>query len=143
MHRTEIILGDDATAQRQAILDRLSEFNASRGPPGDAEALCVALVDDGGAVAGGLYATLVYGWLVVELLFVPEQLRGTGLGSKLLADAEDQARARGCIGAWLDTFSFQARGFYEKLGYSLAGTIPDHPPGGARHFMVKRWSGPA
>jgi hypothetical protein len=52
-------------------------------------------------------------------------------------------RARGCVGAWLDTFSFQARGFYERLGYSLAGTIPDHPLGEARYFMIKRWDAPA
>jgi GNAT superfamily N-acetyltransferase len=81
----------------------------------------------------------MYDWLAVELLFVPEDLRRSGVGSRLLCEAEDQARARGCIGAWLDTFSFQAREFYEQLGYSVIGTILDHPVGGARYFLTKRW----
>jgi GNAT superfamily N-acetyltransferase len=86
---------------------------------------------------------VAYDWLLIELLFVPEDLRGLGLGSQLVTQAEEQGRARGCVGAWLDTFSFQARGFYERLGYSLAGTIPDHPLGEARYFMIKRWDAPA
>ncbi|MDB5698088.1 MAG: family acetyltransferase, partial [Alphaproteobacteria bacterium] len=45
---------------------------------------------------------------------------------------------RGCVGVWLDTFSFQSRGFYEKLGYAVVGMIQDHPLGGARYFMQKR-----
>ncbi len=144
MRRKTIILSGAAAAeQRTAILERLREFNAAAGAPADWEPLCVAILDEDGGVEGGLYGNTVYHWLVIELLFVPERVRGAGVGSQLLVQAEDQARARGCIGAWLDTFSFQARGFYEKLGYSLAGTIPDHPVGGARYFLTKRWSDPA
>jgi ribosomal protein S18 acetylase RimI-like enzyme len=47
------------------------------------------------------------------------------------------AAARGCIGVWLDTYAFQARGFYEKLGYEVFGTLADHPRGGGRFFMRK------
>lgn len=139
-HRISVSAGDAAAEQRQAILGRLREFNVAQAGPGKWEPLCVAIVNNDGAVEGGLYASSAYDWLVIELLFVPERLRGNGVGSQLVAEAEQLARARGCIGAWLDTFSFQARGFYEKLGYSLAGTIPDHPVGGARYFMVKRWA---
>ncbi len=135
--------GAAAAEQRQAILGRLREFNAAQAGPSGVEPLCIAILDDDGAVEGGLYATSAFDWLVIELLFVPERLRGSGVGSQLMAKAEELARARGCIGAWLDTFSFQARGFYEKLGFSLVGAIPDHPVGGARYFMVKRWSPPA
>ena len=80
-----------------------------------------------------------YDWLI-ELLFVPEALRGRRLGMRLIERAEEAAREGGCIGAWLDTFSFQARGFYERLGYTLAGEIPDHPIGGARYLLLKRFS---
>ena len=134
--------GAAAAELRPAILDRLREFNLSRAGPANSEPLCVAILDDDGGVEGGLYGNTLYDWLVIELLFVPERLRGSGVGSQLVAEAEEQARARGCIGAWLDTFSFQARGFYEKLGYTLAGTVPDHPVGGARYFMIKRWGDP-
>ncbi len=124
---------------RRAILEPLAQFNiAQAGPPG-AQPLCIAIRDEDGRAVGGLWGRTIYDWLAIELLVVPEALRGQGLGTSLLARAEQEARARGCIGAWLDTFSFQARGFYEKLGYALAGTIPDHPIGGARYFMMKRW----
>jgi GNAT superfamily N-acetyltransferase len=87
-----------------------------------------------------LWGTCLYDWLAIELVFVPAQLRGQRVGSRLLKQAEAAAQARGCIGAWLDTFSFQAREFYEKLGYSAAGEIADHPRGGARYFLAKRFS---
>jgi GNAT superfamily N-acetyltransferase len=66
-------------------------------------------------------------------------MRGVSVGRAIMARAESIAAARGCIGAWLDTYSFQARGFYEKLGYSLVGTIEDCPPGGAHHLLQKRF----
>ncbi len=141
-HRISVSAGAAAAEQRQVILGRLREFNVAQAGPSHWEPLCIAILDSDGAVEGGLYATSAYDWLLIELLFVPERLRGSGLGSQLIAEAEALARARGCIGAWLDTFSFQARGFYEKLGFSLAGAVPDHPVGGARYFMVKRWSPP-
>jgi GNAT superfamily N-acetyltransferase len=133
------IIDQPTAADREAILGRLVEFNYAHAPATAPEALCVGVVGDDGELSGGLYGTISYDWLAIELLFVPEALRNSGLGSQLLSRAEEEARERGCIGAWLDTFSFQARGFYEKLGYELAGTIPDHPVGGARYFLTKRW----
>jgi len=78
------------------------------------------------------------GWLYVELLYVPDGLRGGGLGRDLMLRAEAAARARGCTGIWLNTFSFQARGFYEKLGFTLIGQIDDCPVGHQRFFLQKR-----
>jgi GNAT superfamily N-acetyltransferase len=82
-----------------------------------------------------------FDWLYVELFHVPETLRGRGHGKALMARAEAFARERGLIGIWLDTFDFQARPFYESLGFSVFGTIEDHPIGGARHFLQKRLDG--
>ncbi len=53
-----------------------------------------------------------------------------------MAHSEEAAR-RGCRYAWLDAFSFQARGFYEKLGYTVLGTLEDSPPGHSRYFLKK------
>jgi len=64
-------------------------------------------------------------------------MRGAGLGRRLIKQAEEEAVRRGCRGVWLDTFSWQARGFYEKLGYSVFGTIDDYPPGHQRFFLKK------
>jgi GNAT superfamily N-acetyltransferase len=80
----------------------------------------------------------LYDWLFVQYLAVPDSLRGTGVGRQLMAQAEAWARGRGLTGIWLDTFSFQARPFYEKLGFSVFGTIEDHPVGARRFFMQKR-----
>ena len=68
---------------------------------------------------------------------IPAQCRGQDLGSKVLAQAEDIARARGCIGLWLDTYWFQAPEFYKKQGYEIVGTLPDYPRGGPRYFLKK------
>jgi GNAT superfamily N-acetyltransferase len=81
---------------------------------------------------------LGYDWLFIELLAVPEQWRGHDYGTALMGEAERIARSRGCVGVWLDTFDFQARGFYEKLGFTLFGTLDDHPVGHRRFFLRKR-----
>jgi GNAT superfamily N-acetyltransferase len=132
-----MLLDDPTPDHRAAILNRLAAFNASFASPG-ASNLAVVL-DDGGETLGGLWGTCLYDWLTIELVFVPEQMRGQGVGSRLIQEAEAAAQARGCIGAWLDTFSFQARGFYEMLGYGLVGEIADHPRGGARYILSKRF----
>ncbi len=90
-----------------------------------------------GAVVGGLYGDSSYGWTYVQLLVVPEAHRGKDLGTRLLAEAESFARDRGCRGVFLDTFDFQARGFYEKCGYSLFGELPGGDGAVARYFMLK------
>ncbi len=76
--------------------------------------------------------------MFVEYLVVPDALRGNGTGTRMMQTAEQVARDRGCMGIWLDTFSFQARGFYEKLGFSVFGTISDYPLGHQQYFMAKR-----
>ena len=90
------------------------------------------------APAGGLIGYTVHHWLHVRLLWLPEDLRRGGLGATLIRRAEVEARTRGCIGAWLDTFGFQARPFYEALGYAVFGTLEDQPPGHRRYFLMKR-----
>jgi len=79
---------------------------------------------------------LSWGWLFVEALWVGEALRGRGIGRALMAGAEDFARAKDCHSAWLDTF--QAVGFYTRLGYERFGVLEDYPPGQSRHFLRKR-----
>jgi GNAT superfamily N-acetyltransferase len=78
--------------------------------------------------------------LHIHLLYVTESMRGTGIGRDLMRQAEEEARRRQCTASWLDTFSFQARGFYERLGYILFGTIEDYPPGHSRFFLKKSLS---
>ena len=123
--------------QRNALLSLLQSYNLQHAGPAMVMPLAILLRGEAGEVIGGLHATSAYEWLIVELVFVPEELRHGGIGSALLAKAEEVARARGCAGIWLDTFSFQARGFYEQLGYEVFGEVPGHPAGGARYFLKK------
>lgn len=126
------------SADCDAILAPLVRHNDASAGPNNRRLVVFALRDDEGAVIGGLWGVASYRWLFVQYLAVPETLKGRGLGRALMAAAEAEARALGCVGVWLDTFSFQARGFYEKLGYRLFGSIDDYPPGESRFFLSKR-----
>jgi GNAT superfamily N-acetyltransferase len=95
------------------------------------------LEDDGGNAIGGVTGYSRWGWLFLASVAVPAELRGQGWGRRLIAAAETTAAQRGCRYVWFDTYSFQARPFYEKLGYQVFGQLPDHPPGHTRFFMFK------
>ena len=101
--------------------------------------LTLLLRDDTGQVRGGIRAMLVLCWLQVDHFWVDEQLCSQGYGSKLLRQAEEEARKHGAIGAQLTTSTFQAVGFYEKHGYSEIGRLRDRPPGQDRVWMAKRF----
>lgn len=94
---------DDAL--RAAIAGPLIAFNQAKTGRSDHRPLIIAINDAEGRVIGGLWGRTVYDWLFVELLFVPEALRGRGVGSKLMKRAEEEALTRGCHSAWLDTSS--------------------------------------
>ena len=98
---------------------------------------------DDARVLGGLWGRTSFQWLFVELLFIPDALRGQGLGTQLLEAAENEAKARGCLGAWLETFSPDACRFYGQRGYQLFGVITDYPAGNTRSFLSKRFSAQA
>ena len=74
-------------------------------------------------------------WLWVALPY-----RKQGIGSELMAGAERAAREQGCRAAYLDTFTFQAPKFYERLGYWEFGRLNDFPPGHARIWFSKALS---
>lgn len=130
----------DVTAQeREAILKPLRAYNLVHTGNMAFETVGILLRDPATQdVVGGLYGKISYGWLFIELLSIPDQMRTQGTGTRLMRAAEDLARERQCVGIWLDTFSFQAPGFYRKLGFSEFGHIADYPAGHQRHFFQKR-----
>lgn len=123
---------------REAILAPLRAYNASQAGEANSQPIALLVRDDKDEILGGLYGRVFYQWLFIELLSVPEQARGQGMGSKLMQMAEDLAREKECVGIWLDTFDFQAPEFYRKHGYSELGEIADYPPGHKRFFFQKR-----
>jgi GNAT superfamily N-acetyltransferase len=100
----------------------------------------VFLKSDDSEIVGGAIGNTWGRWLYVSDLWIDSPLRGTGHGASLMQETERQAVQRGCTDAFLDTFSFQARPFYEKLGYKLFGTLEDHPLGHSHYYMKKRLS---
>ena len=123
---------------REAILAPLRAYNIAQAGDPRIRPVVLNVIDPDGQTAGGLWGRLGYDWMFIELLVVPEAARGTGIGRHLMALAEARAREENCVGIWLDTYAFQARGFYEKLGFSVFGTIEHYPRGYQRFFMEKR-----
>ena len=123
--------------ERKVIFDPLIEYNRQHAGEPEYVPLNVLVHEDKDQMVGGLWGHTAYSWFVVELLFLPERLRGQGTASAILREAEKEAKRRGCENAWLDTHEFQARGFYESNGYSVFGELPDYPNGHARFFMRK------
>lgn len=132
---------DPEAAEIEAVRAPLSAHAEQARPGGNYQSVGLLLKDPKtGEVVGGLTGYALYDWLFVQFLAVPEALRGQNLGRRLMQRAEDWAREQGLAGIWLDTFDFQARPFYEKLGFEVFGTIEDHPVGGRRYFLSKRFT---
>ena len=99
--------------------------------------LTFTMRDDDGQLQGAALGEAGRGWLHVSLIWVHEDYRNLGHGSALLSALESEARANRCQQAYLDTFDYQARPFYEKHGYRVFGELPDYPQGHTRFFMKK------
>ncbi|WP_166176930.1 GNAT family N-acetyltransferase [Rubrobacter tropicus] len=123
----------DAEVVRQGI----DLFNVAATGDADYSPLAIFLKDDRGAVLGGALGDVWGGWLDLSTLWVAGPLRGQGHGTKLLQAAEEEAREQGCTGVFLTTFSFQARPFYESLGYEVVADIPGYPVGHTYHVLKK------
>ena len=121
-----------------AVLAGLRAFNEVRLGPRDEQPVKFAVRDDTGRVVGGLLGHTKWKWMYVATLWVADSARGQGLGTKLMEAAESLARSRGCTDVSLDTFEYQARPFYEKLGYTLFGTLEGYPPGYRQFHLTKR-----
>jgi len=130
----EEISADD----RDVVLRGLRAFNESMIGPANQLPLQLVIRDGSGAVIAGLLGETKWGWLYVDKLWVSEAARGRGLGSRLLARAEEIARERGCAGTYLSTFEHQARPFYEARGYELFGTLDGFPAATRQYYLCKR-----
>jgi GNAT superfamily N-acetyltransferase len=120
-----------------AVKAGLLAFNEAVLGPADSVPVQLFVRDEHGNVVGGLLGSRRWGWLYVDKLWVREELRGQGIGCRLLQQAEEEARSAGCTNVALDTFAFQARGFYEKLGYRVYATLEGFPPGFDMYFLRK------
>jgi GNAT superfamily N-acetyltransferase len=131
---------DPSPEDVRTVVQNLVDFNSSRAEPSNHRALAIFL-REGANIVGGASGYTHWRWLFVSHLWVAEHLRGGGWGRELMERIEAAAIERGCGASHLDTFSFQALSFYERLGYRRFGTLPDYPPGEARYFLWKPLGG--
>ncbi|MGA9574459.1 MAG: GNAT family N-acetyltransferase [Lysobacterales bacterium] len=123
----------------EALISELRKFNMSHMGNEKSKPLSVVATDDSGNLIGGVSGRTIYNQFLIELLWVGESSREQGLGRNLMVRAESEARARGCLAAQVDTLSFQAPNFYQKLGFEIAGKVSGIPNSPERFFLVKRY----
>lgn len=117
-----------------AIEQRLYEFNMDA--TGYRDGLDLGFVaEEAGEIVGAAAGYTWGGICEVKTLWVHPDRRKAGLGSALMAQAIDEARARGCRLMFLTTYDFQTPDFYERLGFECIATIPDKPLGHIEHIM--------
>jgi GNAT superfamily N-acetyltransferase len=133
--------------QQEAIHIQLREFNRAGNaaffhardlPENAPRPLNVVVCDAAGTIVGGLIAETEFQWLKISIMAVAQHLRRRGIGRQLVALAEQEAKARGCRHAYLDTMDYQAPNFYRQLGYQLVGTLENWDSHGhAKLFFTK------
>ncbi|MDI9219642.1 GNAT family N-acetyltransferase [Pantoea sp. EA-12] len=115
----------------------LNQYNDEAVGFNENKPLAVVVRDEHGVVLGGMLGRTYLGLLFIDLVYLPPEIRGKGIGSQILKCVEDEGRERGCKTAVLYTITFQAPAFYEKNGWQRFGEIPCLPEGTSRVFLRK------
>ena len=110
----------------EEIKSALRNFNRNFIPQSKFRAVGIFVEDEKGNKQAGIVAETVGNWMYIQMLWVDESLRGKDVGTQLIAEAEEEAKARGCRYSLVDTFSFQARPFYERMGYHMQMALEDY-----------------
>lgn len=132
-----IIFIDVEDGLEKTLADLIYEFNVGATGFDDGRFLGAAVRDDDGRLEAGLSGWTWGGCAYVDHLWVRADLRGTGLGSRLLAAAEDEAVARGCFQLIVSSHTFQAPDFYLQRGYAEYARTQESPRGHADVHLVK------
>jgi len=132
---------DPAPADLEVVDAGLHAYNVAAADLDAVHRLGCFARDNDGRVVGGLRARIWGAAVEVQQLWVGEAQRRRGVAARLMQLLEDAVRARGATMIYLDTFSFQARGFYERCGYGVVATLEGFPGGIAKYLMVKRLDG--
>ena len=121
----------------QELANLIRAYNRANREPSKSEPLNIYLEDEEGNLMAGMVAETFGNWLEIEYLYVSDDLRGQGIGSKILEMAENESRNRGCKYSFVDTFNFQAPKFYEKHGYKEVCALKQYPYTGERYYYTK------
>ncbi|KXF80751.1 GNAT family N-acetyltransferase [Enterovibrio coralii] len=129
---------EPTTADIEEIRAHLIRFNDEKLNGVQEEPAAIFVTDDDGNKVAGITAEIWGKWLLIKLLWVNDTYRSHQLGKTLLVQMENHAMSKGCQKSLVETFSFQARSFYEKQGYVCQLTLDDYPVSTATHFLVKQ-----
>ena len=133
----QVRLENIESQKSQIIGELIRSYNRSKREVAESEPLNLYIEDEHGEIMAGLVAETFGNWLEIEYLFVKEDLRGQGIGSQLLQQAESEAKKRNCRSVFVNTYQFQAPAFYQKQGYKEVFTLKDYPYDGQRHYYQK------
>ncbi|MGB8646897.1 MAG: GNAT family N-acetyltransferase [Anaerolineae bacterium] len=122
----------------QFLEDRINDYNFETTGITDGKLLSIFLRDSRGAIRAGIYGWTWGGACEIRFLWIHVEWRGQGIGRKLMGVVEEEARNRGCGQVVLDTHSFQAPEFYNKLGYEVQGVVEEYPRGHQKIYLCKR-----
>lgn len=134
----EFVVKEEVTQKDQDdIFKGLLKYNLERLEDKNPRKLGVFLNNEDGEKVAGIICDTHGKWLLIHYLWVDEQQRGKNVGSQLLEMAEEEARRRGCEFSFVDTFDFQAPGFYKKHGYEEVFQLKNYPIDGTRFYYTK------
>lgn len=123
---------------KQEIYEELLKYNLAHIENKDVQEVGIFLENEEGKKVSGLIGDNHGNWLTIDYLWVSENLRGQDIGSEIINRAEIEAKSRGCKYVFLNTFGFQAEGFYIKLGYNKVFSLEEYPVTGKRHYFIKQ-----
>lgn len=143
MRASEFVVSTTPTPDEvQYLEDRLYEFNSAATGIAGGEWLSILVKDAEGRIVAGICGAVWGGCLEIRQFWVEETRRRQGLGTRLLAAAEQEARRRDCRQVLLSTFSFQAPAFYARHGFEVLAIVDDHPRGHTNLLMRKHLGSP-
>lgn len=127
--------------ESELIVDKIVEYNLSKVPIIQESSFIwinrVIIDTDGNIIAGINSKMYCWNCLYIDVLWVKEEYRKSGIGSKILNEIEKVSKDKGCYLIHLDTFDFQAKDFYIKHGYDIFGILDECPQRHKRYFMKK------
>lgn len=133
------VINDEDTAVFDALVDGVREHKYENMGREETKPLSVIARDEDDKLIGGVSGRMIYKNFLIGVVWVDKEARGTGLGRSLMELAEVEAKKLGCLVAQVDTLSFQAPVFYEKLGFETVGVVPGFPGSPERYFLLKKY----
>lgn len=126
-----------STNETNYVRNKLIEYNSQNTSNGNYEEVNLCVKDNQDNIIAGLISAICWNWLEIDILWVDDEYRNQGYGTKLLKEIESIAISKNCTFIKLNTFSFQAPEFYKKHGYNVIAVI-DNAPIGSKHYYLKK-----